>query len=98
MLAEAVKKSAVLIEALPYIKLFRNAIIVVKLGGSAQTDPEVIQRVLTDIDFMISVGMRPVVVYGGGKRISRAMQATGKEAVFAHGQRITDPESMQIVE
>ncbi|MFH0910359.1 MAG: acetylglutamate kinase [Planctomycetota bacterium] len=97
MVNEAVRKSAVLIEALPYIRLFRDRVVVVKLGGSAQEDPEVLARVLTDIDFMISVGMRPLVVYGGGKRISRAMEKAGKTARFVHGQRVTDPETMEIV-
>lgn len=94
---EAIRKSAVLIEALPYIKKFHDEVVVIKLGGSAQEDPDVVRRVFVDIDFMISVGMRPVVVYGGGKRISAAMKTTGKDAVFVHGQRVTDPETMKIV-
>lgn len=94
---EAIRKSAVLIEALPYIKKFRNEIVVIKLGGSAQEDLDVTRRVFIDIDFMFAAGMRPVVVYGGGKRISAAMKETGKEAVFIHGQRVTDPETMKIV-
>lgn len=97
MVQEAVQKAAVLIEALPYIKLFQNAVVVVKLGGSAQEDPKVLQGVLADIDFMIAVGMRPLVVYGGGKRISKAMEKAGREAVFVHGQRVTDPETMALV-
>lgn len=97
MVTEAVRKSAVLIEALPYIKLFHDTVVVVKLGGSAQEDPEVLERVFTDIDFMISVGMRPMIIYGGGKRISAAMQKAKKEPVFVHGQRVTDPETMAIV-
>ncbi|MHC4870904.1 MAG: acetylglutamate kinase [Planctomycetota bacterium] len=97
MVKEATAKAAALIEALPYIKSFQNQIIVIKLGGSAQEDPEVLERVMTDVDFMISVGMKPVVVYGGGKRISAAMEKAGKEPVFVHGQRVTDPETMKIV-
>jgi acetylglutamate kinase len=97
MVTEAVRKSAVLVEALPYIKLFHDQVVVVKLGGSAQEDPEVLSRVLTDVDFMISVGMRPVIVYGGGKRISSAMARAGRDATFVHGQRITDPPTMEIV-
>lgn len=97
MVEEAIRKAAVLIEALPYIKKFQNKIVVIKLGGSAQEDPEVVRRVFVDVNFMISVGMRPVVVYGGGKRISAAMKSTGKDAVFIHGQRVTDPETMKIV-
>lgn len=97
MVTEAIKKATALVEALPYIKSFHNQIIVIKLGGSAQEDPEVLQRVLIDVDFMMSVGMKPVIVYGGGKRISAAMEKTGKEPVFVHGQRVTDPETMKIV-
>ncbi|MHC4886295.1 MAG: amino acid kinase family protein, partial [Planctomycetota bacterium] len=97
MVSEAVLKSATLIESLPYIKKFRDKIIVVKLGGSAQDDPEVLTRVFADIDFMITVGMKPVVVHGGGKRISAAMATSGKEAEFVYGQRVTDRETMEIV-
>jgi acetylglutamate kinase len=96
MVTEAIRKAGALIEALPYIKAFHDQIVVIKLGGSAQEDPEVIERVLTDVDFMISVGMKPVIVYGGGKRISAAMEKAGREPVFVHGQRMTDPETMEI--
>ena len=97
MVEVAVRKAATLIEALPYIKAFSGKYVVIKLGGSAQDTQENLSRIFTDIDFMLSVGMRPVVVYGGGKRISAAMEAAGKEAVFVHGQRVTDPETMEVV-
>ncbi len=97
MVEEATKKAAALIEALPYIKSFHNQVIVIKLGGSAQENPALVERVFADVDFMISVGMKPVIVYGGGKRISAAMQKKGKDAVFIHGQRVTDSETMDIV-
>jgi acetylglutamate kinase len=97
MLTEAVKKSATLIEALPYIKAFNNKIVVIKLGGSAQTDHAILRRIFTDIDCMITLGMRPVVVYGGGKKISAAMEKAGKKAEFIDGQRVTDRETIQIV-
>lgn len=93
----AIRKSETLIEALPYIRAFRNKVIVIKLGGSAQDDPEVLRRIFTDITFMISVGMYPVVVHGGGKRITQAMAETGKKAVFIQGQRVTDAATMEIV-
>jgi len=97
VVSEAVRKSAVLIEALPYIKLFRDRTIVVKLGGSAQEERDVLLRVFADIDFMVSVGMRPVVVYGGGKRISAAMEEAGLRPRFVQGQRVTDEAAMEVV-
>ena len=97
MVGDAVRKSDTLIEALPYIKAFRGKTVVIKLGGSAQDDAGVLRKLFIDMDFMLSVGIRPVVVYGGGKKISKAMKATGKEAVFIQGQRVTDPATMAIV-
>ena len=97
VVSEAVRKSAVLIEALPYIKLFRDRTIVVKLGGSAQEERDVLLRVFADIDFMVSVGMRPVVVYGGGKRISAVMEEAGLRPRFVQGQRVTDEAAMEVV-
>lgn len=96
MVEEAVRKSATLIEALPYIKAFRDKFIVIKLGGSAQDDDDVLRNIFTDIDFMLSVGMRPVLVHGGGKTITRAMQEAGIEARFVHGQRVTDGQTITI--
>ena len=97
MLDDAVKKSETLIEALPYIKGFQRKFIVIKLGGSAQDDPDVLRRLFIDIDFLLAVGIRPVVVYGGGKRITQAMAELGKPAQFLHGQRVTDAETMEVV-
>jgi len=94
---DAIRKSGALIEALPYIKAFKGRFVVIKLGGSAQSDPGVLRGIFADIDFMLSVGMRPIVVYGGGKRISAAMEATGQAPVFIEGQRVTDPATMEIV-
>lgn len=96
MVQEAVRKADALIEALPYIKDFKNKFVVVKLGGSAQDDAGTLRKIFADIDFMLAVGMRPLVVYGGGKRISRAMEAAGLEPKFVHGQRVTTPEAMEI--
>ena len=94
---DAVKKARVLTEALPYIREFKNKIIVIKLGGSAQDDPAILKNIFTDCQIMLAVGMRPVVVYGGGKKISKAMKETGKSARFIHGQRVTDSATMEIV-
>jgi acetylglutamate kinase len=72
-----IEKADVLIEALPYIQRFRGEIIVVKVGGSTQEDPAHLERILTDVTFMESVGMRPVVVHGGGKAITRRLKEAG---------------------
>ncbi len=97
VMEDAVKKAQVLTEALPYIRAFKNKIIVIKLGGSAQDDPEILKNIFTDCQIMLAVGMRPVIVYGGGKKISKAMKETGRSARFIQGQRVTDAHTMQIV-
>ncbi len=94
---EAQKKAQVLTEALPYIRQFKNKIIVIKLGGSAQDDPAILKNIFIDCQILLEVGIRPVVVYGGGKKISRAMKDTGRSARFINGQRITDLATMEIV-
>ena len=95
---EVTRKAAVLVEALPYIQRFRNAIVVVKLGGAAMEDPEHVERVLEDITFMECVGMKVVIVHGGGKEISRGMEREGIEARFVNGLRVTCEKSIQVVE
>ncbi|MFU8781153.1 MAG: acetylglutamate kinase, partial [Kiritimatiellia bacterium] len=95
---QATSKAAVLIEALPYIQRFRNAIVVVKLGGAAMEDPEHVERVLEDITFMECVGMKVIIVHGGGKEISRGMKEEGIEARFINGLRVTCERSMRVVE
>lgn len=94
---EAQKKAQVLTEALPYIREFKNRIVVIKLGGSAQDDPAILRNIFIDCQILLAVGIRPVVVYGGGKKISRAMKDTGRSARFVHGQRVTDSATMAIV-
>lgn len=96
-LDEAVRKARTLIEAMPYLRDFQGKFVVIKLGGSAQDDPSLLRRIFEDVGFMLVAGMRPVVVFGGGKKISRAMKSTGREAVFVEGMRVTDPETMDIV-
>jgi acetylglutamate kinase len=95
---ESSQKAAVLIEALPYIQRFRNAIVVVKFGGSAMEDPAHVQSVLDDIAFMECVGMKVIVVHGGGKEISRGMKDAGIESTFVRGLRVTCERSIQVVE
>ncbi len=95
---DIIDKAEILIEALPYIQRFRGAVVVIKLGGSAMEDKNVVSRLLTDITFMECVGMRPVIVHGGGKAISRRMSDEGIESKFVHGLRVTCEKSIKIVE
>lgn len=97
MIEQAVKKASTLIEALPYIRSFKNKIIVIKLGGSSQEDDDILRKIFIDIDFMVAAGMRPVVVHGGGKTITKAMKESGIEARFVHGQRVTCQKTIDIV-
>ena len=97
-LEEAIQKADTLIEAMGWIRQFRDKITVIKLGGSILDDQESLRHLLTDIIFMETVGMRPVVVHGGGKRITRAMEEAGIEPRFVHCRRYTDDETLKIVE
>jgi acetylglutamate kinase len=98
MMQEAIHKADVLIEAHQYIRQFENAIVVVKVGGSIMDDPEALKGLLKDICFMDAVGMRPVIVHGGGKAINQAMAAEGLEAQFVQGRRYTDDRTLTIAE
>jgi len=93
-------KAAVLLEALPYIQRFRDSIFVVKYGGAFMddADPAVRTRVATDIAFLSAVGIKVVVVHGGGKAITRALAESNVETHFEHGLRVTDKDSVKIVE
>jgi len=93
-----IEKAAVLIEALPYIQKFRNDIVVVKFGGSSMEEKAGVEAILKDVAFMACVGLRPVVVHGGGKAISAKMKEAGLKAQFVKGLRVTDEPSMEIVE
>jgi len=97
-LEEAIQKADVLIEALTWIRQFRGKITVIKLGGSVMDDEAAMIHLLLDIVFMETVGMRPVVVHGGGAAISRAMADAGIEPRFIQGRRYTDDATLQIVE
>ena len=93
----AMAKASVLTEALPYIQDFRGSIVLVKLGGSVMEIEENLDSVMDDIAFMCAVGMKVVVVHGGGKAISRAIKESGHEPKFVEGQRVTDETTMEIV-
>ncbi|MCE2403337.1 acetylglutamate kinase [Candidatus Poribacteria bacterium] len=88
----------VLIEALPYIQRFYNRRIVIKYGGAAMEDELLIHSVMEDIVLMKYVGMRPIVVHGGGPKINTWMDKVGKEAEFVQGLRVTDAETVEIAE
>jgi len=94
----AIEKAATLIEALNYIRQFRDKTIVVKVGGSFLDDDDARRSVLTDIAFMRIVGIRPVLVHGGGPAISQAMKQANIEPVFVHGLRVTDADTLSIVQ
>ena len=98
-IAEIIAKAKVLLEALPYIQDFRGSIFVVKYGGSFMDDPDPTVRlsVATDIAFLAAVGINVVVVHGGGKAISRAMDASGLKPNFINGLRVTDEATIAIV-
>ena len=95
---KAIEKADVLIEALHWIREFRDKVTVIKLGGSVMEDPHALRHLLLDIVFMETVGMRPVVVHGGGAAINRAMAATGLEPRFIQGRRYTDAPARDVVE
>jgi acetylglutamate kinase len=94
----AIQKADVLIEALGWIRQFRDKVTVIKIGGSVMEDPEALRHLLVDIVFMETVGMRPVVVHGGGAAISRAMDQSGIEPRFIQGRRVTDDATLAIVQ
>jgi acetylglutamate kinase len=97
---EIISKAATLLEALPYIQRFRSQVFVVKYGGSFMDseDPEVRHRVARDVVFLEAVGINPVVVHGGGKAITRALEAAGLKAEFVQGYRVTDTATAEIVD
>ena len=95
---QAIEKANTLIEALGWIRQFRDKTTVIKLGGSMLDNTDAIHHILMDILFMETVGMRPVVVHGAGSRISAAMQEAGIEPRFVAGRRYTDPATLEIVE
>lgn len=93
----AMHKAAVLTEALPYIQDFCGSTVLVKVGGSVMESEANLVSLLADIAFMDAVGMRVVLVHGGGKAISRALLESGHEATFVDGLRVTDEPTMEIV-
>jgi acetylglutamate kinase len=95
---QAIAKAAALIEAMEYISRFRGRIVIVKLGGSVLDDEHLQKELLTDIAFMATVGIQPVIVHGGGKAITRVMNEAGLEPVWVQGRRYTDQRTLNIAE
>ncbi len=91
-------KANTLIEALPYIRRFYGTTIVVKYGGSAMLDENLKYNVIKDVALLKLVGMKPIIVHGGGKEISKWVKMSGKESNFYNGLRITDKDTMNIAE
>ena len=94
---EAIRKADVLIEALSYIRRFRDKLTVIKLGGSAMEDADGLRATLQDVVFMETVGLRPILVHGGGRAIDRAMAEDGLKPRKVHGRRYTDDHTLEIV-
>ena len=95
---EYIEKAKVLIEALPYIKEFNGITVVIKYGGSALIDEAIKKTIVKDIALMKFVGFNPVVVHGGGPEINRMLERVGIKSEFINGLRVTDAETMEIVE
>ncbi len=93
---DAGMKAEILVEALPYIRRFWHKVVVVKFGGNALGDGSTLSEFATDIVLMCSVGMRPVVVHGGGPQIGELMARLGKHSEFRQGLRVTDAETLDI--
>ncbi|MCW5933732.1 MAG: acetylglutamate kinase [Fimbriimonadia bacterium] len=91
-------QAEVLVQALPYIQRWRQKTIVIKYGGAAMVDDALALQVMQDIVLMHFVGLRPILVHGGGPEISEAMKRLGKQPTFVQGMRVTDQETMEIVE
>jgi len=95
---ELIDRAEVLIEALPYIRRFANKILVIKYGGNAMVDPALQASFAVDVVLLKYIGMRPVIVHGGGPQIGRILDRLGIESTFVDGLRVTDDATMEVVE
>lgn len=93
-----IEKAKVLIEALPYIRAFNGNIVVVKYGGSAMLDPQINQSIVQDIVLLKLVGLKPVIVHGGGPEINNMLDKVGIKSEFVEGLRVTTKETVEVVE
>ncbi len=97
-LNQTVQKAGILIDALPFIQRFRGSTVVIKYGGSAMIDERLKETFARDVVMMESIGIRPVIVHGGGAEITTVMERMGLEAQFHKGQRVTDAETLEVAE
>ncbi len=97
LIEQLVEKADILIEALPYIKRFRGKEILIKYGGAAMLDPEVRENVLRDLVFMNYVGIRPILIHGGGPAITENLKKAGAQSKFVNGLRVTDKDTIKVV-
>ena len=98
MVHENTYKANILMEALPYIKQFSGETVVIKYGGAAMVDEAIKHTVMEDIALMKLIGMKPVIVHGGGPEINQMLKKVGKESVFKNGLRVTDEETVEVAE
>ncbi len=94
----SIPKAQVLVEALPYMRAFAGKYFVIKYGGQAMVSPDLMESVILDLVLMKYIGIKPVLVHGGGKEVNQVMDKLGKEPCFVNGLRVTDDETMEIVE
>src|SRR5690554_4267929 len=94
---EIMNRAQVLIEAIPYIRAFHGKTFVIKYGGHAMCDLELKQSVMLDITLLKYLGLNPVLVHGGGPEITEMLERIGKKSIILHGQRVTDRETMEVV-
>ncbi|HKA15132.1 MAG TPA: acetylglutamate kinase [Myxococcota bacterium] len=95
---DLIDKAEVLVEAMPYIRRFANSTIVLKYGGSAMTDPALRASFARDVVLLKYIGLRPVIVHGGGPQIGRTLERLGVQSTFVDGLRVTDDQTMDVVE
>lgn len=93
-----IQKAQTLVEALPYIRAYTNKYVVIKYGGNAMNSPEIIKTIMQDVAALKTVGVYPVVVHGGGPEINAMLSRVGKRSKFINGLRVTDEETMDIVQ
>jgi acetylglutamate kinase len=94
---DAIRKADALVEALPYIQRFSGRPVVIKFGGNAMENPQIVDDVIEDAVFLATVGIRPVIVHGGGPHVSKAMREAGLDPTFVHGHRVTDARALELV-
>jgi acetylglutamate kinase len=94
---DSIRKADILIEALPYLQAFRGKVIVTKYGGSAIDNPSAIRGILQDLVFLSAVGIRALLVHGGGPMITRRLSEAGKRSAFIEGMRVTDRHAIRVV-